>query len=199
MSTAYYWYRQHPYFGEFYPGKILNAISNMNSPKKYLHSSNSISLCKKYFPHGLSPHGLQMLSKYRLSSDASNEPIIEIIFELVRQLDFSDAPSRLTSLYASETTLQAEQWFRTFQNAFEYQDEQLPQSLWKINYETNARLYDAKLLNIEPDGYFSYLSYLDNAYRYWKGEMTISPLPELLIPYPVLVLNRVVEIHPSES
>ncbi len=38
MGKAYYWYRPHPYFKEFYPGKVLNLISDSRIIDKYFSS-----------------------------------------------------------------------------------------------------------------------------------------------------------------
>lgn len=192
MSTAYYWYRYHPYFSAFYPGKKLELISDNQILSKYLTNPELRLLGLKYFPNGLSPHGLQTLLPQHLTSPAAYESIAEIVFELVRQKDFPESPSRLSSLYASETITHAEQWLQHFKGTFFHQRSQLPLSLWEISFKSNARLYDAKLLDIEPDDCFSYLPLLEHAYRYWRGEMTPSPLPELLIPYPVLVVRKIV-------
>ena len=132
-----------------------------------------------------------MLLNYKICDDSFVEPIAEIIFELVRQLHFPDAPSRLTSLYASESIEQAENWQRLWRNYFDDQPEQTACSLWEISYKTNAKLYDANFLNIMSDDEFAYTTALDSAYKYWNGIMSENPLPELLIPYPVTVMRTI--------
>ncbi len=191
MNTAYYWYRTHPYFGEFYPGKVLNPIFDMSIYRNCFPSLSQITSIKKYFPNGLNPHGLSMLINHPLCDDSFTEAITEIIFELVRQLHFPDSPSRLTSLYASESIEQSEIWQRLWYKNFQNQKEQNAHSLWEISYKTNAKLYDANFLNIMPDDEFSYIFALDSAYQYWQGNISKDPLPELLVPYPVTVVRIV--------
>ena len=182
MNKAYYWYRPHPYFGEFYSGKILNPIFDMDIYRKYFPSSSQINSVIKYFPNGLNPHGLSILLNRQLHDDSFSEPITEIIFELVRQLHFPSSPSRLTSLYASQSIDQAENWKCLWSKNFGNQIGQTAHSLWEISYETSAKLYDANFLNIMPTDEFSYIFALDSAYKYWQGNMSRNPLPELLIP-----------------
>lgn len=192
MNKAYYWYIPHPYFDEFYPGQVLNSISDLGSISKYFSDPERIALAKKYFPNGLSPHGLSMLLKYQSSDSSFQEPVTEIIFELTRQLHFPTSPSRLNSLYASETINQADQWRRLWCENFNNTLGQVAQTLWEIEYKTNAQLYDANWLDyfsFEGHKEFSYLVKLENAFHYWQHDFTPTPLPELLIPYPVKVIR----------
>jgi len=178
LNKAYYWYRPISYYATFYSGKILNTISDPRLYLKYLSDFFTLGLAKKYFPNGLSPHGLQVISNYKMTAPNINEPITEIIFELVRLLHFPDAPSRLSSLYASESIAQAKQWQQLWIKNFENQEEQIGQSLWEIEFETNAQLYDAHLLDIDTHNEFSYLLSLENAHMYWEQEFTKNPLLE---------------------
>ena len=148
MQKAYYCYRQHSYFGPFYCGKILRPITDKSIIKKYLSDPLQIELIEKYFPEGLSPHGLQIL-------------------ELVRQLDFPCLPSRLSSLYASDTLEHAEQWNHFWIKALHGHSSQSAKSIWEINIkaDTELKLHDASLLNTIPNNEFSYLKKLENAYR----------------------------------
>lgn len=194
MNTAYYWYRPHPYFSNFYPGKILNLLADTNLFYKYLPDTSQIALAKKHFPNGLSPHGLSMLCSRKTSATAFHELITEVIFELVRQLDYPDAPSRMTSLYASQTIEQAQKWRSLWQKNFGDMLGQTGESLWEIEYNTNANLYDANFLNIMPEDEFSYTYALEFAHKYWQGSMSENPLPELLIPYPVTIVRMIRDI-----
>lgn len=188
---AYYIYRPHPYFEEFYPGKILDVVSDTKIVCKYFENRRHQKLAQKYFPGGLTPHGLSMLISRSVHDSSFTEPIIEFIFELIRQHHFSHAPSRLTSLYGIETVEQAIQWRRNF----EQWSGKTTYSLWEIAYETEAATYDASLLNVDPaqvsENEFSCLLTMDNAFRYWSGEMTKDALPELLIPPPVTVIHQI--------
>lgn len=200
MQKAYYCYRQHSYFGPFYCGKILRPITDKSIIKKYLSDPLQIELIEKYFPEGLSPHGLQILQSYKMDNALIEEPITEIVFELVRQLDFPWLPSRLSSLYASDTLEHAEQWNHFWIKALHGHSSQSAKSIWEINIkaDTELKLHDASLLNTIPNNEFSYLKKLENAYRYWNCEITENPMPELLIPYPVVVTRLVREMNASE-
>lgn len=192
MNRAYYWYRPHPYFSKFYPGQILNPITDIRYISKYFSDPTRIALAKKYFPSGLSPHGLSMLLIHNPSDYDFQEPITEIIFELVRQIHFPDSPSRLCSMYASESIEQAELWYTLWYKNFKGSKNQLPQSLWEIEFEKDAKIYDANWLSHFPSGSqngFSYLTELENAHHYWKNDFTQTPFPELLIPYPVKIVR----------
>lgn len=187
MDKAYFWYREHPYFDKFYPGKVLDLITDEKIISKYLADPLQLDLAKKFFPKGLTPHGMQVLINCGLHSDNAPEAIAEIIFELVRQLHFPDAPSRLCSFYASQTIGHAERWDRFWYGCYGPRKGQVPESLWEIRFEASARLYDASFCDVTPNGKFSYLIGLENAYRYWNGEFSKSPMPELLIPAPITI------------
>ncbi len=189
MRKAYYLYRAHPYLGVLYPNKVLNLITDTKLFHKYLPDTKQICLAQKYFPNGLSPHGLSSLICLEKCEDDFIEPIVEIIFELVRQQHFPHSPSRLTSFYASESIDEAEKWCHFLYKVHGHKQNQVPQSLWEIKYETESKLYDAKFLDITTNDSFSYLAALENAHNYWNGSMSNNPLPELLIPYPVTVIR----------
>ncbi len=133
------------------------------------------------------PHGLSMIMSRNPNRTDFKEVVIEFIFELVRQLKFPDAPSRLTSLYGIETIEQAARWKDVLHG-------QASDALWEIEYEADAPVYDASLLNVDPDqvweGEFSCFLTMENAYRYWAGERTENSLPELLITPPVTIVRQ---------
>lgn len=177
-NIAYCWYR--PVYEPFSPGKTLKLISDKQFISRYVPEPEHLTLVQKYFPDGLSVHGLSMLPIRAKHARDFWEPIVEITFELVRQHYFPDAPSRLTSLYASQSLEQADQWQRIWQKNFGSIPEQTAQSLWEIEYDTDSGLYDAAWLDAAFDGdkrgsLFSYLLFLESAHQYWSGE-----LPQLL-------------------
>ena len=190
MNIAYYLLRSHPFFSEPSSGQVFSTISDLSIISMYFTDTSRISLVQKYFPSGLSPHGLSSFLKRRIDDPDFLEPITEIVFELVRQLHFPDSPSRLSSLYASQTLEDALLWQKTLLNNFN-DSSQIAHSLWEIEFSTAAQLYDASLLNLNSKEEFSYLILLNNAFRYWKKEFTASPLPELLIPYPVTFSRKI--------
>lgn len=188
MDKAYYWYRPHPFFGKFYPGRMLGLISHEEIFSRYRLDP---ALIKKYFPDGLTPHGLSMMLSQQFRESVVAEPIIELTFELVRQLHYPNAPSRLTSLYASKTLSQAEQWRKTWLKNFGNSQVDTAQSLWEIQFEADAKLYDAAYLNVPPDAGFSYLMQLEHAHKYWSGTFSEDPLPELLVPLPATIIRKI--------
>lgn len=190
MKKAYYLYRSHPHYKEFYPGMVLNVISEPATIYKYCATP---ALLHKYLPNGVGPHGLSMLSNWPMSEHQVMEPIIELTFELVRQMNFPDAPSRLSSLYGAETLGGAMLWNCILRKNLKNEPGQLPESLWEIEFETEARTYDAKWLDI-PDKDFSMLNQMEHAYNYWGGIHTTSPLLELLIPYPVTIVRKIKDL-----
>ena len=191
LNKAYCWHRNTIHNNIFYPGKVLNQISDTRTLLKYFTDQEQITLAKKYFPNGFNPHALYILKNWQMHNPDVMQPIIEIVFELVRQLHFPDAPSRLTSLYACETIEQAKQWQQLFFENFHHDRnediEQMANGLWEIEFTTNARLYDASFLDVPPDSIFSYIQHLECAYNYWNGNLSKTPLPELLVPYPVTI------------
>lgn len=70
--------------------------------------------------------------------------------------------------------------------------------MWEIEFETKAMLFDASFLdNIDKERNLSPLLIIDSAYRYWRGEMSKNPLPELLVPYPVTVIRKIRDMIPE--
>lgn len=187
LNKAYYWYRPHPYFGELYPGKVLNDVSAPDVLRKYPYALQS----KRFFPDGFSPHGLSMLYERKFTDSDFKEPVTELVFELVRKLYFPDAVSRLSCLYASETLEQAERWKNVFQEHLGEKENQTAVSLWEIEFEGTAKAYDAHFLSVPPENGFSFMQEMECAYNYWRGVRTYKPLLELLVPYPVIVSRLV--------
>lgn len=193
MNTAYCWYRPNPSWDKFYPGKTL-YLTPARSFIQHFSDLDQVVLVKKYFSQGLSPHGFLSLQKRKPDSPDLCEPIIELIFELVRQHYFSDRPSRLSCLYASKTIDQALQWHNLWCKNFSFDHRHTAESLWEIEFDSDEVLCDANFLNIFTEDQFSFVTALDHAYRYWNGESTQTPLPELLVRFPVTVIRNLGDI-----
>lgn len=191
-QKAFCWYR--PNYEPFAAGKVLNLITSEQFISYYVHEPSHMAIMRKQFPSGLTVHGLSMLPARTRSADDFWEPVIETVFELVRQLHYPDAPSRFTSLYASHSLEQAEQWRALWLKNFGCAPSRLiPTSLWKIEYDTDARAYDASWLSAAVEceknvSKFSYLLLMDSAQQYWSGKFQENSMPELLIPFPVTIL-----------
>lgn len=121
MHRAYYWYRKHPWsseykcLAEFAPGKILLEITDTDILRRYGYTPQ----LQRFFPFRLTPHGLSMLFETELSESGGTEPVIELVFELVRQIYFPKAISRLSCLFASETIEQVKNGSRYFRSILE--------------------------------------------------------------------------------
>ena len=191
MKKAYYLYRPHPHYGEFYPGKVLSVISD---PKIILRYCAKPDLLNKYMANGVGPHGLSLLTSGGKGGPPVSEQMTELTFELVRQMCYPNAPSRLSSLYAAETIGGAMMWDCILRRNFGNQYGQVPDSLWEIEFETEARSYDARWLDIPPHDGFSMLYQLEYAHNYWKELPTPNALYELLVPYPVTVVRKIKDL-----
>lgn len=193
-NRAFYWYRVHPLLEPFYTGQVLQTLKDARTVICYLPESSERTLVSKYFPSGLTPHGLSMLVPRDSSASDVNEPIVDLIFELVREHYYPEAPSRLTSLYASATKENAELWQHLWIKNFGDKAGQIAKELWEIEFDAKPLEVDATFLNIDVKDKFSYLQALDSAHRYWQGEFSETPLPELLVPLPVVVGKSVRDI-----
>jgi len=197
LPKAYYWYRKHlkNFYGSFHEGAELKAITSPEILLQYPYGEQ----LRRYFSYPFSPHGLSMLyeRKWPCKENSWNtnyqEPITELFFELVRQRLFPKALSRLSCIFASETLEDAERWMNIFLECSKDGKNPPPESLWEIEFESSSKPkpYDAKWLDVPPDDSFLFGAYLENARKYWNHVQTASPLPELLIPYPVVVSHLV--------
>lgn len=157
------------------PGQTLNLFSNIKLDNLFDTYDNSFS-----------NHGLQYLNQYTDSS------VWELCLEFVRLNHFPNFPSRLQSLFGVEN----------LENAL----------LWKgfLSHYTNSKInickidcsdyfkFDARWITNPPalassDNFNfnnnSIAKMLECSYKYWNQEMSSNPLMELLLVFPVKILE----------
>jgi hypothetical protein len=137
----------------------------------------------RLYPGGLSFHGEQfLLDPYRLQSTPAGfyyeyHPVMELVFELVRQTHFPTRPSRYEVFFACETIAAAED-FR-----------QLKGGAGTIRRVSCAEWFraDMNLLYLGATPAESLLI----AGRYWSGESSANPKWEILMRGPVAVHEQI--------
>ena len=140
-------------------------------------------LAQKY-PEGISHHGEQYLfnvTRYRNVEQESytrHMPMLELVFELVRQGQFPHAPSRFTSFFGWETLAEAEEFNRR------YRDGQ--GVICRVTCEDYLRV-DMNLLLLAA----SLPGAMLLAERYWRGEASNMPAWEILMRGPIHVVEVV--------
>lgn len=102
--------------------------------------------------------------------------VIELVFELVRQGNSPDVPSRLNSLFAYETKEQAEDYRTDRRSAATHE-------IWSVNVPDGTRFYegDGGWLVVPGDA----LHFIRAAMAYWHGAAAPQSLPhdhEILVP-----------------
>jgi hypothetical protein len=138
----------------------------------------------EFYPSGISNHGKQYLeNRYHFVYDnrnspfASYMPLIEMTFELVRQIKFKDKPSRFESFYACET----------YEEALEYRKDKrnLESKIYKVSTESFFKA-DMNLLKAP-----TIIGSVILAEKYWNGESSENPFWEILMKSPVKILHEV--------
>lgn len=182
---AYYLFRKINLI-DLFPGQIINTINTPSIIRKILPKQNfNYSVFFEHFPKGIGMHGLRHLTANLENNNSHYEEcVVEIVFELVRQQFYPTMLSRLTSLYAVQTLEQAENWINIFGNTIKVD------SIWKIKYTNSSYPLDAKHLDANIND-FSYIDLIENAHKYWKGQLSDNPLIEILVELPVQVLHSV--------
>jgi hypothetical protein len=141
------------------------------------------SLVSSQFPAGLSSHGIQYLlrrAQYPQIHGHTFAPhmwTLEFVFELVRQIEFAQRPSRFVSFFACGSLEDAIQFRRS------HGDVAVP--IYKVSGQIAFRP-DMKMLLLGPTAAGSMLF----ARRYWSGDATASPFWEYLLSPPVMIHER---------
>jgi hypothetical protein len=140
---------------------------------------------RNYFPMGYSQFGFGYLTEpFKYYSDELGHGLIrhvyaiELVFELIRRLQYPLLPSRYTSFFGFETIEDALA-FRTSINHFAC-------PIYKVEGQDHFKA-DMNLL-LSGQSSIHALSY---ANRYWNGEGSENPTWEYLLTHPVRVLERV--------
>ena len=158
--------------------------------KNLLNRESIVSRGNELFPEGISRHGEQYLLLKKLIVNNPNglpsdltptNPMIEIIFELVRKSMFPHLPSRMQSIFCWQTLDD----LKKFTNDLGFPDNR---RLNVFEVETdNFFIGDMKLLYLGGQGIHA----MSLACMYWSGERTLNPHLEVLVPLPVQVGSRV--------
>ena len=149
-----------------------------------LYSSSEFRKHKQsLFPNGISKHGEIYLHNAFKSSGpnlkfTNNEFIIETTFELIRRLKFPQRNSRFLSAFACTSLKEARIIkSKTFGNKGE---------IYKVSCEN---YFKADMNLLKQGG--SIIGIEIQAEKYWKGESTENPKWEILMEYPVKIIEKI--------
>jgi hypothetical protein len=94
----------------------------------------------------------------------------EAVFENVRRAKFPDRPQRLKALFVFDDRALAERALKEW-----FTNEQRPFHECRIVIESNIHKADSLWLNASAE------QFEENAAKYWQGEMTARPFPEVIV------------------
>lgn len=133
------------------------------------------------FPGGLTRFGREyLIERLFLTGTDDTGQETDLIFELVRRLDFPDRPSRYTSIFASATVPEAT-GFREGHCGGQG-------TIWEVESGDEWFRADHELLDLSETP----LDVWMRARRYWRGEASDAPRWELLLRPPVRAIRPVV-------
>ncbi len=139
---------------------------------------------KELFPNGISSHGKQYLhDKYNYIYDANKTSyvsylhIIEITFELVRQIKFKDKLSRFESIFGWETIEEAIK--------FRLEKGKPTDKIYKVSTKSFVKADMNLLYTATIPGNIII------AEKYWNGESSQNPCWEILMTAPVKILSEI--------
>jgi hypothetical protein len=117
--------------------------------------------------------------------------LVEVVFELIRATEFPDRPSTWDCVFAArgEKTLRSI-WTQNRDRS--EQNGRRPGLLWEIE-PLGAAPFTADGHWWGMFGVGTALGLIAAIRAYWAGEMTLSPTPEVLVPYPVRIARRAPE------
>lgn len=141
-------------------------------------------LLSSLYPNGISRHGKQYLcDKYEIGYNDEGRPfisyteMIETIFELIRQLKFSEKPSRFTSVFG----------------CLSYED--------AITFKNTVAIGSGTIYQVRAESYFiadmnllklaTFPANMFFAERYWRGESLNNPFWEVLLKPPVKIIKKI--------
>ena len=138
-------------------------------------SQNFNSIVKNLFDNELSSHGYTYINNL---DPCSNLPRLELVYELIRKIQYSNCPSRYKSFFAVEkkdirkllNVLKID-----FNNCYIYEVE-------------SDKYFKADMNLLKGDGRIIDLIF---AQKYWGQEESDDPLFEYLLEYPVKVGKRI--------
>lgn len=143
-----------------------------------LSRADQLARLDAQFPDGLSRFGItQLFERGFIHPDGNPDQEIELIWDLVRRLEFRNQPSRLAAIYASATLDEArrlrDEWLPDFPAA----------KIVELAAQQIGR-YDSELLDLSGNGW----DVLERSRAYWRGEASPTPTWELLLDPPARVV-----------
>lgn len=195
--------------GSLCEGARLGLISSASDDR--LRAEGAGASVARMFPNGISQHGLRYLSTvcsrvynapfFNLGS-LDGEPslaIIEQTFELVRRADFHGMPSRFQSMFCVDDQSDLDAWPEIMADGG---------TLFEITPADTSRIarLDASFLKGGfteiisgecVDVCYSFPMCAALAYRYWSGELSESPKPEVLVELPATAALKVRMVPPT--
>lgn len=156
-------------------GMTIQCEEDHKNIESSLHETLSRFLDGKYSRHGFN----YLIEKKSMLSDPGLA--MELILELIRQKDFPEKPSRLKSLFAWTSIVDADR-FRRRENRFKDSPifEVIPRG-------TEYHLADMNLLNISCAN----SEFLQRCEWYWSGKGGPTPSWEAIISLPAKIGNAV--------
>ncbi|MGA6100792.1 DUF2441 domain-containing protein [Psychrobacter pocilloporae] len=146
-----------------------------------------ITRIDQLYSEGLSEHGIQYLIKYGivLFQEGTRsplpitytQPMIEAIFELIRQSEFPKLPSRMQSMFAWCNLSDAREFNFSLGNKH---------SIFEVESE-NAFIADQRLLYLGG----SVIGAYEMARKYWSGHRSNNYKLEAVIPLPAVIGNKI--------
>lgn len=157
-----------------FPGQTITLSPNPSLMASSLFSESRVSKHgEKYLGDCFAPE----LGSY----------LIEYNYELVRQKFFPYCISRFQSFFALERIEDILHWPEFLSSPFKLLEIEI--------LHTNFQKFDASFLagapNLIYNLFWSPQQTFDNSLKYWNGEFSSSPKPELLILPPVIVKNEI--------
>lgn len=135
------------------------------------------------------------IESLRSAIGEQNQKIIELTFEMVRRMYFSNLPSRFTSLFALDSVSDFRRWPElTYSKQFDIYKIEVPDST--IRFDSNFLrgglqiLTDDSRYNLKYSLDIPIASMLDLACQYWSKSQTENPRWEYLVPLPVKILTK---------
>jgi len=149
--------------------------------------SDVIARINQLYPDGLSEHGIQYLIKKGLVifEDGTNRPLsithttpmVEAIFELVRQSEYSQLPSRMQSMFAWCELNDARDFNASSGGTC---------SIYEVESE-DAFIADQNFLYLGG----SIIGAYEMARKYWSGQRGNNCKLEAIIPLPAVLANAI--------
>ena len=156
----------------------LKMTKNAIDLEGYYSSEEFINKKHNLFPKGISKFGEQYLHEYYYPENQNNEFIIESVFELIRRLKYPNLKSRFQSTFGCLTIEDAKK-------------------IKEITFKGEGNIY-----KVACDSYFIADMNLLNqarsiigieiiANKYWSGIYSKNPTIEVLMNYPVEIIEKI--------